>query len=376
MQQLLPAEIDPATLVAMRDYMVTQLDQFEPFDELLLRNASIRILIKDATDKLLQLQNQALYLLTELDVRGPVSEEILQTNSLGRENAALKAQMAIRDTEFMNLRTNNRLLAQSLEGYKNILQTNVEREQARALAETQQRGSELEAERAIIRELKMECERIKDFVYRIETERDHAKTALEHQHREFQELQIRLAEAQRKLRSRSQETEKLYQAIGQSGQDHTNTRRPQNPAATEGGFGVPASTEIDTSIGEKMQSLATIKSRTTKLDGAELLGSGSRSRSISPKDPGQRVVKEDKGSGNCTEVKTTTENLKGASVKKPGSPRVVKPIVPLLPLKTIICAKPPEKQDSHPTQETVSIFLLCIESCILLMNHKNNTAPD
>lgn len=206
----------------MRDYMVTELGQFEHFDKLLLRNASIKELIKDATDRLLQLQKQAQDLLTDLDVGGPAREEILQTNSLRREKAALKALMVVRDAEFMNLRTENQLLEQSLEGFKTILQEEkVERrEQARQTTETQQRSDGLKEERTVIRELNKEFARTKHILYRVEAERD-----------------------------RLGETENPHQARGQSRQDPTNTRRPQKPAAAEGG--IPAPTGIDKNIGGK-----------------------------------------------------------------------------------------------------------------------------
>lgn len=374
MQQFLPTEIESKTLAAMKDYMVTELSQFQPFDQLLLRNASIKMLIKDATDRLLQLQKQAQDLLTDLNVGGPVRERTLQTKRISWENLTLKARLVEYDAELMNLRTEDQFLKQSLECYKNILQRNVERgEQAREMTETQERGNERQKERTTISELTQECQSIKHNLDRVEAERDCAKRTLRHQNWALQELQIWLREAEEKLQSRLQEIEKLYQASRQSIQGPTNTRPPQKPAAGDGGR--PASNGIDT--GGKIRSLTPTDSQTTNLNGADLLGSGFGS--TSPENLGQRVVEEDKSSENCTEGKTAMKSPSGAtSVRNPGSSRVVIPVMPLFPPKPIVYRNPPkeEEQNGDPSQEMVSISLFCIKSSFLLINYeKDNTAP-
>ncbi|POS75031.1 hypothetical protein DHEL01_v206575 [Diaporthe helianthi] len=230
--------------------------------------------------------------------------------------------MVMRDVEFMNLRTENQWLEQSLESHKSILRSSVEeRERAQKMAENQQRDDEHQKDGQIIKALNKECERTKDLVYRVESERDQAERALRQQYQEFQKLQMRLEETEKNRRNHLWETEKLYREFRKAQKDPMNTPPPQKAAAAGGGMA--ESTVIDTSTRENIWRLAPTQNRTTNLhlDGTELLGSGAGSMSLD--NSGQRVGKEDEVSENSTRGKTVTNSLSGAtSANKSGSPRM------------------------------------------------------
>ncbi|KAH8769998.1 hypothetical protein F5883DRAFT_643332 [Diaporthe sp. PMI_573] len=307
MQRFLPAGIEPLTFAAMRDYMVARLGQFQTFDKLLMRNASIEILKRDATDRLYNLRSHAQALLTDFSAGGPDREAFLPNYSFGpenfqevlRQNAALGARRVVFDADFITLNTLNRSLEQNLEFHQDILQRVAEeREHARRII--QQRDNELEEER----------ERTKRVVERVEAERDRANRTAKYLFPQLYDLKSRL-----------QETESLYQASKRSVDFLTNTGCQQDYAAAA--RGITASPEID-ARSVKTDTEPGTSNQDDHESKLEKVVESPKSESRFAELFAELAVKEGQNAGNSIYDEAASQRLSGdASVTKPVTPSKV-----------------------------------------------------
>lgn len=364
MQRFLPAEIDPATFAAMRDYMVTKLSRSPTFDESFIRKSSIEILIKDATERLHNLYDHAHVLLTELSKGQPAGEAPLHTYygfseenhyRVLKHNAALEAQIVQCDSEHMTLRTRNQLLEESLEFHQDMLKrTAREREQARRMI--RQRDHELEEER----------KRSKRAVERAETERDRANRTADYLFPQLHDLETRLREA-----------EQLYESSKCSAGRVMNRRSEQGQTAAV--REMPASRGIDgRSAGASTKPMAEHRqNHESRQDKTAFSRSASRfakyfelsDRLDAKEGENAYVTTEDK-----VERKSPSDD---SSVENPVSARQVIPCVPLMPPKAMFRAgSSAQEHDGATPQKTVSVFLVWIgRSSMLINDEKDNTAP-
>lgn len=365
MQRFLPAEIEPSVLGVMRDYMVTKLGRYQTFDKFYIRNASMEILIKDATERLHNLYDHAHFLLTEFSKGHPDGEAFLHTHygfseenyyRVLKQNGALEAQRVQCDSEHVALRTRNQLLEESLEFHRDMLQrTAREREEARRMV--LQRDYELEEER----------KRSKRVVERVEGERDRANRTANYLFPQLHDLETRLRDAER-----------LYESSKCSADRVINTRseQGQTPAVRD----MPASTGTDgRSAGASTKPMvAHRQNNESRQDLTAVSGSVSRfakffelsERSDAKEGEEACVTTEDN-----VDIKSPSDD---SSVENPVSPRQVIPCVPLVPPRAAIRpGSSKQEHDGASPQKTVSVFLVWIRRNSMLINdEKDNTAHE
>lgn len=365
MQRFLPAEVEPAVLTAMRDYMVTKLGRSQTFDKFYLRHASMEILIKDATERLHNLYDHAQVLLTEFSKGHPDGEAFVHTHynfseenyyRVLKQNGALEAQRVQCESEYVTLRTRNQLLEESLEFHQDMLQRTVrEREQAREMV--LQRDYELEEER----------KRSKHVVERVERERDRANRTANYLFPQLHDLETRLRDAEQRYGSTKCSADRVI-----------NTRSEQGQTAAV--RDLPASTGIDgRSAGASTKPV--VAHRQNHESRQDLTAfSGSVSRFAKFFEPSERLdAKQGENACVTTEDKVDSRSPSdGSPVENPVSPRQVIPCVPLMAPKAAIRAgSSKQEHDGASPQKTVSVLLVWIARNSMLINdEKDNTAHE
>lgn len=187
MQRFLPNPLDPTTLSAMRNYMVTRYGQIEKYDKHVMRHDAIKMLIRDVERQLAELNTHAKDLAAAHGFGAAGEEALLRRYSFSEANFRLvldqiinvRARLAVCDAEYMILQTRTESLKQDVQQYKAILERS-----------TQTRAQEREEE--LVR-----SERI---VERVEAEYDRSSRTADYVIHQANDLELRL-----------QKTEKLYE---------------------------------------------------------------------------------------------------------------------------------------------------------------------
>lgn len=202
MQRFLPNPLDPTTLSAMRNYMMTRYGQTEDYDKLVMRHDAIKILIRDVEGKLAELNTRARDLAEAHDHGVTGEEAVLRRYGFSEadfrrvldQNINVRARLSVCDADYMILQTRTESLEQDVRQYKALLEISA-----------QQRAREKEEE--LVR-----SERI---VERVKAEYDRSRTTADYVIYQADDLERRL-----------QKTEKLYEGTKRA-LDHVMGERSQ-----------------------------------------------------------------------------------------------------------------------------------------------------
>lgn len=187
MQRCLPNPLDPTTVSAMKNYMVTRYGQTEDYDKRVMRHDAIKILIEDVERRLAELNTRANDLAVAHDQGITGEGDLLQRYGFSEANFRqaldqiinVRARLSVCDSEYMILQTRNESLEEDKQLYKSLLEMS-----------TQHRAQEKHEE--IVR-----GERLSE---RVKTEYKRLSRTTDYVIHQANDLERRL-----------QETEKLYQ---------------------------------------------------------------------------------------------------------------------------------------------------------------------
>lgn len=202
MQRFLLNPLDPTTLSAMRNYMMTRYGQTEDCDKLVMRHDAIKSLIRDVEGQLAELNKHARGLAAAFDHGVTGEEALLRRYGFSEANFRIvldqivnvRARISVCDADYMILQTRTESLEQDVRQYKALLEISA-----------QQRAREKEEE--LVR-----SERI---VERVKAEYDRSRTTADYVIHQADDLERRL-----------QKTEKLYEGTKRA-LDHVMGERSQ-----------------------------------------------------------------------------------------------------------------------------------------------------
>ncbi|KAI3393562.1 hypothetical protein diail_4153 [Diaporthe ilicicola] len=297
MQKYLPTALEPKILSAMRDYMVTELGRFPDLDRLLLRNASVEMLNKDAMIRLDGLRLRANDILEAIRNEGPPEEQVLRALDFSPESfleatrqlAALGTRLVQCDAEFMSVRTLNDTLEQRLEQSHSVLR---------------ERDHELEHTRHILQ--------------RVETERDRSQRTRDYVVYQLSDLESRLRVSE-KLRLSAEDSVRLL----------TSTLSRKAEASAPGAApavanGLPTATRTEPSV-EQQQDRKPVIVQTPR--------SESRVADFFEELSGRKDQNAEDTNATMEQAPTKKND---APVKRPTRPNQVIPVLPKYPPKAVI----------------------------------------
>lgn len=207
MQRFLPTALEPMTLSAVRDYMVTKYAQAENNGKLVMRHEAIKILIRDVERQLAELTTHAQALSAASNNGGAAAETFLQQYPLSQENfqeavklaVEVQARLVVCDSEYMVLHTRMESLEREVQHYKEILPRQArERDRAR-------------------RKLQETEERTKHIVERVQAELDRSSRATDYLIHQANDLERRLLEMEKLYREAKCSLGRLTRAGPQPG---------------------------------------------------------------------------------------------------------------------------------------------------------------
>ena len=309
MQRSLPIPMEPMTLSAVRDYMVTTLttlEQHRHFDTLVMRNSYMEMLIRDGTTRLINLNTRAQTLHTALMERASADGAVLREYNFSPESfqrilrqlAALETRLLVCDTEYMTLR---------------ILNDSLQRESEQNRSVLQRRAAEREQAWEMLQEREEELKRTKHILERVEAERDRSRRTVDYVVPQLHNLESRL-----------QESERIYKGSNRSVKLLTNTLSQQGHAAAARAVPAPAGVET-TSTGTNTEPRTGLQQDLEPRQDKRVR-SGSRFADLLAR----LAVKDSEMGGSTAEEKAPVEGG-DAPVRKPVTPKRIIPCVPLLP---------------------------------------------
>lgn len=350
MQRFLPAPMEPMALAAVRDYMVTTLTRLEQprhFDTLMIRNASMEILIRDGTTRLINLITHARTLLAALTEVAPANGAALREYNFSVESFhrnlthlnALEARLVVCDVEYMALRSQKDKLQRESEQTRGVLQ---------------RRAAEREEARKTLQEREEELKRTKHILERVEAERDISRRTADYVTHQLHDLQRRLEEAERVSQGPNRTVGLPLNSLSQ--RDH---------AAAARALPAPGGAETALTAAHTAPWMAPQQDRGPRQDDRD------SSRLRYAELIARLAVEESKRVESTTEEQAQVEGG-DAPVKTPATPQRTIPCLPLMPptpsMTPIARASAVRKQREDAaeisTQATVSSFLALVEDTI------------
>lgn len=160
MQRFLPNPLDPTTLSAMRDYMVTRYGQTVDYDKLVMRHDAIKILIRDIEGKLAELNTRARVLAEAHDHEVTGEEALLRRYGFSEAEFRrvldqiinVRARLSVCDADYMILQTRTESLEQDVQLYKALLEM-------RAQHGVQEKQEEIVRGQRLLERVNAECDR-------------------------------------------------------------------------------------------------------------------------------------------------------------------------------------------------------------------------
>lgn len=213
MQRFLPNPLDPTTLSAMRNYMVTRYCQTKEYDKLVTRHDAIKILIRDVEGKLAELDTHARELAAASDHGIAGDEALLRRHGFSEASFLqvldqiinMRARLAVCDAEYMILKTRTESLEQEVQQYKAILERSA-----------QQRAQEREED--LVRSERM--------VERVEAEYDRSSTTADYVIHQANDLESRLQKTEKLYEGAKRALDTVMGARSQQGQMSTHREMP------------------------------------------------------------------------------------------------------------------------------------------------------
>lgn len=307
MQRSLSMTLDPRTLSAMRNYMVSKYGQTEHYDTLVLRHESMKILITDAEKRLADLDTHAKKLHKALAEGGQVQEAVARDYCFSQGNfvrdlrhvAALKARSVWSDIHYANLNKQHESLQQEMQEYK----------------------SNLESREQELKRTEEELERNKHILMHAEATRDQANTTADYVINQANDLERRL-----------QETERLHQCAKRSVELLTNLR---SQGASRSRFDAWPT-----------------RSSTGPWTDAQRESGSTQYRPVEPKSSFEgfldQLATNDNGKAeNTTEEKAQVKNGEASTSEQPVEPQEIPPSVPIVPPETAVPGSSPEREEDH-----------------------------
>lgn len=307
MQRSLPTTLEPRTLSAMRNYMVSKYGQTEHYEKLVLRHESMKILVRDAKRRLADLDAHAKALPKALAEGGQAQDAVAQDYSFSQENfvravsqiATLRAQLVSFDIDYLTLRGQHESLQQEMQEYKRKLES---------------RERELESKEE-------ELKRTKHILTRASAAHDRASTTADYAINQADDLERRL-----------QETERLYQYAKRSVEFLTSLRSHGASRSRLDAWPTRTSTGPWTCAQRECES--------------------TQYRPVKPKSSFEgffdQLATNDNGkAGDTMEEKAQVKNGEASTPEQPVETQEVSPSVPTVPPEPAVPGSSLEREEDH-----------------------------